>query len=100
MRMKGTCLTAAVLVLSLMTFGSRTEDTSNPILTWNTFMGAGGDESAASVVLDSSGNIYIAGYSNATWGSPVRAYTGDYDAFIAKFSPNGHFSGTPFSAGR
>jgi len=61
----------------------------DPILSWNTFLGAGGDESANSIALDASGNTYIVGWSNATWGSPIRAYTANYDAFVAKLSPNG-----------
>ena len=58
-----------------------------------------GTNPRASIVLDSSGNIYIVGYSHATWGSPVRAYTGNYDAFVAKFSPNGTLLWNTFLGG-
>ncbi len=34
--------------------------------------------------MDGSGNVYVGGYGDATWGSPVRAYTAGYDAFAAK----------------
>ena len=34
--------------------------------------------------MDTSGNVYVTGYSVATWGSPVRLYTGGGDTFVAK----------------
>ncbi len=97
--MKKLGLAAALFAISLLAIGSGTEDTSSPILTWNTFMGAGGDESTNAITLDPGGNIYIAGWSSATWGSPVRAYTGDYDAFVAKLSPNGTLLWSTFLGG-
>lgn len=33
--------------------------------------------------MDASGNVYVAGSSADTWGSPVSAYTGKADAFVA-----------------
>jgi Leucine-rich repeat (LRR) protein len=53
-------------------------------LTWNTFLGGNGDDRSQAIAVDNSRNVYITGYSNATWGSPVRAYTSDNDAFAAK----------------
>jgi hypothetical protein len=54
-------------------------------LAWNTFLGASGSDEGDSIALDGSGNIYVAGYSSTTWGSPVRAYTtSSFDAFVAK----------------
>ena len=29
-------------------------------------------------LVDGSGNVYVAGYSIATWGSPVQAYGGGF----------------------
>lgn len=56
------------------------------VLLWNTFLGgAGTDDEAPSVTVDGSGHVYVAGYSNATWGSPIRAYTpSEYDTYAAK----------------
>jgi len=58
-------------------------------LVWNTFLGGGGDDYGWGIAADGSGNVYINGESSATWGSPVRAYTGDNDAFIAKIDSSG-----------
>jgi hypothetical protein len=73
----------------------------DPILSWNTFLGGAGDDSANAIWLDLSGNIYIVGYSNATWGTPIRAYAGNnYDAFVAKLSPNGTLLWNTFLGGQ
>ena len=49
--------------------------TIDPTLTWNTFLGGSGADEARGIAVDGSGNVYVAGSSAATWGSPVRAYT-------------------------
>ncbi len=58
-------------------------------ITWSTFQGGGGSDNNNAVTVDSSGNVYGAGKSNAAWGSPVRAYAGGDDALITKFDSNG-----------
>jgi hypothetical protein len=56
-------------------------------LTWNTFLGSGGEDGGAALAVDGSGNVYVAGTSGASWGSPVRAYSGDsFNPFVAKLS--------------
>ena len=60
--------------------------TSSGALTWNTFLGGSGIDVGNDIAVDGSGNVYVTGESDATWGSPVRAYTGDYDAFVAKLN--------------
>jgi hypothetical protein len=61
---------------------------SSGVLQWNTFAGSAGSDVANPIVLDSSGTIYLAGYSAETWGTPVNPHTGDGmgDAFVAMFS--------------
>ncbi len=39
------------------------------------------------MALDASGDCYLVGSEDATWGSPVRPYVGDWDGFVAKISP-------------
>ena len=36
------------------------------------------------IAVDGSGNVYVAGNSTATWGSPVQAFAGTQEAFAAK----------------
>jgi hypothetical protein len=57
--------------------------TIDPSIIWNTFLGGSGNEEGWSIVVDASGNIYVAGSSDATWSYPERAYTGGQDAFAA-----------------
>jgi uncharacterized repeat protein (TIGR01451 family) len=62
----------------------------DPTLVWNTFLGGTGSDNGYAIAVDGSGNVYLGGYSDATWGGgecpgcPVRAYTSGYDAFVAK----------------
>ena len=75
----------------------------DPTLTWNTFLGAGGayqNDYGQAIAVDGSGNVYVAGHSNATWGSPVRAYSGSgYDAFVAKLNSSGSLTWNTFLGG-
>jgi outer membrane protein assembly factor BamB len=64
---------------------------SSGALQWNTFLGGGGADYGYWIAVDTWGNVYVAGESNATWGSPVRAYTAGLDGFAAKLDLNGNF---------
>lgn len=51
----------------------------------NTFLGgSGNDKSYGIAVFGGNENIYVSGYSDAAWGNPLRAYTGDRDTFVAE----------------
>jgi hypothetical protein len=56
----------------------------NGTLLWNTFLGSSGQDYGDTIAVNAAGKIFMAGYSDATWGSSVRAYTADQDIFIAK----------------
>jgi hypothetical protein len=63
---------------------------SSGVRQWHTFTGSDSDDYGHGVGLDGSGNVYVTGYSEATWGkSPLNAHAGGYDAFAAKLNSNG-----------
>jgi len=72
---------------------------ANGALTWHTFLGSSGNDDSIDIVVDANGNVYVAGYSNATWGAPVRAFSGDIDAFAAKLDSNGNLTWNTFLGG-
>ena len=61
----------------------------DPVLSWHTFMGSASEDRGECIAVDTSGNVYVAGYSSATWGAPVNAHAGGIDAFVAKLNSNG-----------
>ena len=73
--------------------------TIDPTLAWNTLLGGGGDDRCTGITVDGSGNVYVAGYSDATWGNPLRAYMGGIDAFVAKLTADGVLTWNTFLGG-
>ena len=70
---------------------------SDGSLTWNSFLGSSGaTDIAYGVAVDGSGNVYVAGNSGATWGTPVRAHSGDTDGFAAKLTGSGTLTWNTF----
>jgi hypothetical protein len=69
-------------------------------LAWNTFLGSSGSDQANAVAVDALENVYVAGFSTATWGSPVRAFDGTVDSgFAAKLDSTGALSWNTFLGG-
>ena len=69
-------------------------------LVWNTFLGGTKDDLAAGLAVTAAGVVYVAGNSNATWGSPIRPFGGGgQDAFAAKLDPNGVLQWSTFLGG-
>ncbi len=56
---------------------------SSGVRQWNNFFG---DGDGKGIVVDSSGDIFVAGDSSNGWGVPIVAYTGGQDGFIAKIA--------------
>jgi len=71
----------------------------DPTFTWNTFMGGIGNDTPCVIVTDNSGNIYVTGNSDRTWGTPVTAFAGSNDAFVANFNSNGELQWNTFLGG-
>lgn len=62
---------------------------SGGIVQWNTFIGGNGADSVNSIITDSSGILYVAGTSDANWGTPLSPYNGGTDGFISRLGMNG-----------
>jgi len=71
----------------------------DPTLSWNTFLGGSGYDIGFGMLVDTSGNVYVTGYSGAAWGSPIRGYTSGADAFVAKLDSNGGLVWNTFLGG-
>ena len=65
-------------------------------LVWNTFFGSGDLDVAWDVAVDGSGGVCVTGWSDSSWGIPVRAFMGSTDAFVAKFGSNGSMAWNTF----
>lgn len=69
----------------------------NGVYQWHAFYGLSGEGNVGSgIALDGNGNIYVAGTSTGSWGSPLHPFTqGVYpnqtDAFVLKLDPNGDY---------
>lgn len=58
---------------------------------WNTFLGPVDDDWGWHIDTDGSGNVYVIGQSDATWGSPVNSHSGGvFATFVAKLDSNGN----------
>jgi hypothetical protein len=75
-----------ILPFSSGTDAFATRINSNTASEWNTFLGGAGAQYSTSVALDEDGSLFVTGYSDSDWGTPVRGYTNWTDGFIAKIS--------------
>ena len=67
----------------------------DPVLSYSTYLGGTGGDTAYSVVLDSSGDAYVTGVTASTnfpstSSAYQTAYDGDGDVFITEFNPAGN----------
>ncbi len=74
---------------------------SDGVYQWNTFIGgAGNDSSEEGIVLDDTGNIYIAGTSWASWGTNILSpYVGGTDYVLVKLNSSGVYQWNTFFGG-
>ena len=66
----------------------------DPVLSYSTYLGGGGDEQGNVVVVDGDRNAYVTGWTTSsdsptTTGVVDPTYGGDLDAFVTKLSRNG-----------
>lgn len=66
-------------------------DAATGFILWLTYLGSGGADFGQGIASDGLGNVYVTGYSPASWPpspepAPLRAYSGADDAFVAKLS--------------
>jgi uncharacterized protein (TIGR03437 family) len=92
-------------------FDRRQELVIDPVLSYASYFGSTGSDSARAIGLDGAGNVYIAGTTTSpllpvTASSFQSAYGGDTtddfsgDAFVAKFNPAGAVQYVTFLGGR
>ncbi|MCX6723916.1 MAG: SBBP repeat-containing protein [Candidatus Staskawiczbacteria bacterium] len=68
-------------------------------IVWNTFLGGGGADYGQGIAVDSSNNVYVSGYSSATWGSPKNGFSSQNNAFAAKLNSDGSLAWNTFAGG-
>lgn len=74
-------------------------------LLWNTFYGGIG-VAPFDVAVNTIDEMYITGRAEVSWGTPVRAFSGGADTFVAKLTPAGdglwhtYLGGSGFDEGR
>jgi hypothetical protein len=58
---------------------------------WSKIIGAGGENAGQGLAVDTTGNVYVAGYftESITFGDPVQTGAGGHDVFIAKLTTLG-----------
>jgi len=64
----------------------------DPVISYSTYAGGSRTENATAAAVDSSGNLYLAGWTESVdhpTASPVRSFAGSVDAFVMKFNSLG-----------
>ena len=56
---------------------------------WHTFLGGSDRDFSSKLKRGADGNIYVAMYSDADWGSPLNGYSGNRDSCYVALSGNG-----------
>ena len=67
-----------------------------PVLKWHTYAGSSVDDQGFGIAMDQSGNIYVTGWSDGTWGNPINPHSGGRDVFVAKLNNAGELQWNTF----
>ncbi len=81
------------------TFVAKYESTYG-VLGWTSFWGSTGTDHGGDMAVDAAGSLYLTGYSDATWGSPLNRYTAGNDAFVLKLNFDGYRQWNTFLGGK
>ncbi len=65
--------------------------TIDPNYIWHTFYGSTDYDESSGIAVDGANNVYITGYSRATWGNPIHAYSGSSDIVVVKLNSAGAY---------
>jgi hypothetical protein len=58
-------------------------------LQWITFMGSTAADFGIGIVIEGNGNIYVDGFSENAWGTPIKPYVDGWDTFVARLDNSG-----------
>jgi len=83
-----------IVIIGFSGLSSFSQDSQ--VMSWNTFMGSSDQDRSRAIAVDGSGNVYVVGSCDATWGTPLNVHAGDDDAFVAKFNSEGVFQWNTF----
>lgn len=74
---------------------------ANGALVWSTYFGGSGSDFSYDLAMGPAGHIYLAGPTGSTDFPlpPGTIHSGGYDAFAARFSPDGHLQWTTLLGG-
>jgi hypothetical protein len=67
-------------------------------LRWHSFLGSSGTDYAYDVAVNNNGRVFVVGYSDATWGTPLSPYAGTEDGYVAALDQNLILSGNVMTA--
>ncbi|MBU1878699.1 MAG: SBBP repeat-containing protein, partial [Chloroflexi bacterium] len=79
--------------------GSAAKLNSGGVLQWNTFLGGALDDFGYGVAVSAGGSSFLVGYSNNSWGTPLRSYTAFADGYVARLDTDGNLQWNTFWGG-